>query len=727
MRLSFLSAAFALISTTYGFTIDDVDGAKQLKSDYAPGRYIVQYETPASPEVQLSRISALGYDVSVQQNYETNIFHGMSFEVLNDNSTTLEDLRSLENIKSVWRASIVTLEFDPLTATAPKWNPHAVTGVDKLHDLGYTGKDVVIGVVDTGVNYNHPAVGGGLGEGFTVIGGWDFMEDPNNPKPDPMDCAGHGTFVSSVIVANTATMLGVAPNAKIRMYKVFGCSSSTTDDYILAGLLKAYSEKPNVISLSLGSDSGYNSAPLSLVADTISETIPIVYAAGNSGQVGVMRASPGASAKGAIAVAATEAKELVAWPAKITSSGGETLDFTYVSQNGAVFPLDKTFDVDYQPNACFVRSDPSHTGKFLMAPKGSCISNFLLNNMIGAGYTGAVLFTSDIRYLRLDILPSYTFQYAAATDTDVGAWVAAQIKAGNTLKVTFDSSAEIETKEKKYLEAGQINYYTSWGPTFENNFYPTVAAPGGDVIGADSDGGYYVASGTSFATPYISGVLALYLGAFPGTDPQVLRNKVIAATNLLDKYVFGNVNSDDTSTIDHSQFAPLIQQGAGQIDAVRLFEGKTRVISSPYLELNDTQYRVSEHTITFINEGDSLVTYDITHSGMNAVALRTSSNLYPNVYYPPSLNAQPVATISTDSITLGPGESGSFTVDIKAPDGIDNGVAPLLQGYFTISGSNGDGLRVPYIGVEAKTNDWTPWINMSSYSSETVPGTELPV
>jgi subtilisin family serine protease len=63
-----------------------------------------------------------------------------------------------------------------------------MTGVDKLHAKGYRGEGVTIGIIDAGIDYHHPALGGGLGKGFKVIGGWDFVGDnftgDNTPVPD---------------------------------------------------------------------------------------------------------------------------------------------------------------------------------------------------------------------------------------------------------------------------------------------------------------------------------------------------------------------------------------------------------------------------------------------------------------------------------------------------------------------------------------------------------------
>src|SRR5205823_2409557 len=62
-----------------------------------------------------------------------------------------------------------------------------------------TGKGQSIAILDTGVDYNHPALGGRWGK--TVIAGYDFV---NNDK-DPMDETGHGTQVAGMVAAKTFT------------------------------------------------------------------------------------------------------------------------------------------------------------------------------------------------------------------------------------------------------------------------------------------------------------------------------------------------------------------------------------------------------------------------------------------------------------------------------------------------------------------------------------------
>src|SRR5436190_23759160 len=55
---------------------------------------------------------------------------------------------------------------------------------------GLTGAGETVVIIDSGVDYKHPALGGGIGDGFKVIGGYDFMNGDSDPFPDTF---AHGT------------------------------------------------------------------------------------------------------------------------------------------------------------------------------------------------------------------------------------------------------------------------------------------------------------------------------------------------------------------------------------------------------------------------------------------------------------------------------------------------------------------------------------------------------
>lgn len=112
------------------------------------------------------------------------------------------------------------------------------THVDDVWLRGYYGTGVTVAVLDTGIDYTHPSLGGGIGPGHTVIGGYNFT----NNTIDCMDHHGHGTAVAGMVAANSVNgsgVQGVAFGAKLLAYKVLDDNGSGITSVILAGLERA--------------------------------------------------------------------------------------------------------------------------------------------------------------------------------------------------------------------------------------------------------------------------------------------------------------------------------------------------------------------------------------------------------------------------------------------------------------------------------------------------------
>ncbi|MGH7177717.1 MAG: S8 family peptidase [Tepidisphaeraceae bacterium] len=157
---------------------------------------------------------------------------------------------------------------------------------------GITGEGVSVAVIDTGINYNVPALGGGFGAGHKVVAGWDFVDNDSNP----VDTDGHGTEVAGVIAADPFEYAGkhyqgVAPDANLVALRVSHGEDGATDanikkalDWVLANYAKY---KIQVVNISMGSgnhSSDYTNSTLSAIfASLAARNILVIAASGNSG------------------------------------------------------------------------------------------------------------------------------------------------------------------------------------------------------------------------------------------------------------------------------------------------------------------------------------------------------------------------------------------------------------------------------------------------------------
>ncbi|MBD2205318.1 S8 family serine peptidase [Calothrix sp. FACHB-1219] len=175
------------------------------------------------------------------------------------------------------------------------WNVDMVKAPE-VWARGYTGQDIVVAVIDTGVDYNHidlqnniwtntgEVANNGIdddGNGYIDdIHGWNFVENSN----DPIDRNGHGTHVSGTIAGenNGTGVTGIAYNSRIMPVKVLNDSGSGSISSITQGIYYAVNQGARVINLSLGSDFPNNSLA-SAIEYASSKGVVVVMAAGNNG------------------------------------------------------------------------------------------------------------------------------------------------------------------------------------------------------------------------------------------------------------------------------------------------------------------------------------------------------------------------------------------------------------------------------------------------------------
>ena len=238
-------------------------------------------------------------------------------KIINGFSTDIseQDLATLQKNPDVEKVTLDREVKAYLDESVPQINaPYAWDFTDQKGNP-LTGVGIRIAVIDTGVDYTQPDLGGCLGPNCKVVGGWDFV----NKDADPMDDMGHGTHVAATAAGKAGVLNGVAPDAKILAYKVLDASGSGYDSTIIAAIDRAMdpnqdgdtSDHADVITMSLGADCGTYSSGCgpddaeSQAVDAASAIgVVSTIAAGNSGPSLKTIGSPG-TARTAITVAAS--------------------------------------------------------------------------------------------------------------------------------------------------------------------------------------------------------------------------------------------------------------------------------------------------------------------------------------------------------------------------------------------------------------------------------------
>ncbi len=237
----------------------------------------------------------------------SRVFRGVAVELREGES--IDAIARLPQVARVSRDTVVEA-FDEGTSVA-KRGPGGNAG----------GSGVVVAVIDSGIDYTHPALGGGIGPGKKVLGGYDFV----NEDGDPMDDNRHGTHVAGIIAAHSAAVNGLAPDVSLLAYKVLGADGKGRASDIIAGVERAIADGADVINLSLGGPGNPDDPIARAVESAVAQGVVVCVAAGNEGAFHAIGSPAGAAS--VITVGAIS----VNYVAEFSSRGPAT-------QSGAIKP-----------------------------------------------------------------------------------------------------------------------------------------------------------------------------------------------------------------------------------------------------------------------------------------------------------------------------------------------------------------------------------------------------
>lgn len=704
-------------------------------------------------------------DVEVRYEY-TTVFNGLSVEA---DYADLETIQDLPGVKDAYVSQVYQL-IEPVNETKLADSVPSIGG-DISQETGYTGKGMVVAILDTGLDTSHEAfqnavnapkftkqdIADKLASDSLRVGNvnvnsiyqsdkipfaYDYYDNDTNVSGGNS----HGTHVAGIVGSNSGQVTGVAPDAQLMIMKIFGDDGSGAyDSDIIAALEDAVVLGADAVNMSLGMTAGFSEAAATKTREVYQRVknagISLMCAAGNEYSSSYKSASgtdlPLASNpdNGAVASPSTydaalsvasmnnvkaTAPYLLVGDRKIRySDPAETASKQIASLNGT-----------YEYVDCGVGATTDFTGKALSGKvaliqragkENGEILTFAQKeaNAKKAG-AKAVIIYDNVEGDLVNMSTDGNIPAVFISKADGEAMLAASDK-----HVSFNKSYLSQFQD---AYSGKMSDFSSWGVTPDLKLKPEITAPGGDIYSTLPGGLYGSMSGTSMASPHMAGaavVMAQYiteeLGGTDMTQQEItaLSNKLLMSTAV---------------PVKNKQSLPYSprKQGAGLVQLGRATKAKAYLSSAedglPKAELGDSTDGSFSFSFQANNLSTSEIQYEVGVTVLTEDTVKENGKTYL-AQSPRQLGADEVTVTAPSSVTLN--ARGTATVNVslaltekgKAALNADfpNGI--YLEGFVTLTPvKDGDAisLGLPFLGFYG---DWSaaPIFDTSVYDADESP------
>ncbi|GLS82279.1 S8 family serine peptidase [Paraferrimonas haliotis] len=529
------------------------------------------------------------------------IFNGMAMELSEREAKTL---RNNPNVLSVSKERMEK----PLTDSGPGLIGADVIWQGPPNNVPHSqGEGLVIAILDTGINQNHPSFADIGGDGYDhtnplgsgnyipgsycdtnpdfcndkLIGAWSFV----NESVTPADSDGHGSHTASTAAGNyisqatiespttglSRDISGVAPHANIIAYDV--CINTCPTSALLAAVEQVVIDSSNLpngihaLNYSIsGGENPYNDVIELAFLNATAAGVYVAASAGNNGpgEATVAHNSPWVSTTASM----THERRLVNEVTNLSSDGIELASITGVGFTGGYGPARIINSADLEADfpgstLCGLGGQGAYSppwppgtfnGEIVACTRGVFGRVEKGANLLAAGAGGYILMDNGNGIVGdPHVLPAvHINQSDSAT---LAAWLASN----------SNTTAEIKglTVDVQPSNADVMAGSSSRGPsTNVDVIKPDLGAPGVSIMAAaPTADNYMFLSGTSMASPHNAGAGAIVAGARPDWSPYAIKSAIMMTANN-----HSGVKEDGVSLADAHDF------GAGRIDLSRTTE-----------------------------------------------------------------------------------------------------------------------------------------------------------
>lgn len=647
---------------------------------------------------------------------------------INAKRKDIDKIKEIQGVKCITESKTYKLNMsgsDEITQAASEWK-----------NIGYKGKGMVISIIDSGIDYTHKDLKNidtnstklkqsdineniaslGYGQYYTdkVPFGYNYADGNNNIITDD-NHSNHGMHVAGIAAANGdeekissyESIKGVAPQAQLLAMRVFSNNSQITgamEEDIVQAIEDSVKLGADVINMSLGVV-GMNNPddPQQKAIQRATEAgVICVVAAGNDGEsdnneLGVKDNGTVSSLSAepcSFSVAGMENLKLKYNSFKYTTEGRVSGEIPYESN----YPEElKGTTLDIVDCGLGLESELENLdldNKYALVKDGEITHQQKYDNIVGKGASGIIMYNSEeagdsISYFSdIDDKESKHLIFIGYSN---GEQIKDLIKKGdNKLFINELSNCGVLAEHRD-----EIYNDSSWGTTSDLQFKPEIMAPGSNIYSLANGDSYQYMSGTSMATPCISGAEALILESVKKKNLQLSGSELVKFIKNTSMNTAKPLMDKRDGTIPYS----LRVQGAGVIQIENAV--KNNVVAT-YKDGNGAAAlkEINSNTkipLTLTNYGNSDVVYKLHNQDVYSEEI-DSDNIIHTVKLQDSF-----VKFDRDNVLVKAGSTVTVNATLSISDNIQDNI--FVEGYmdFISSDENNPNLSVPFVGFYG---DW---------------------
>ena len=654
-------------------------------------------------------------------------------------ASDMEKIKKLDKVVSVEKA----VEIDEKMYSSVKTTEAQST----WHDYGYTGKGMVIAVLDSGMDLGMEEfenidssnlkitkgqaeskikeLGKGKYYNDKVPFVYDYVDKDNDVSTDVTN---HGNHVAGIAAANGQeyndeaevnedSIRGMAPNAQVLVMKVF--STRDTDNFLdccIEALEDAVELNADVVNMSFGrlSDTQNENSLWRKALDKAAEKgVVIVNSAGNdsvstselfshdlNNPYGLKdTATLDYISDNTITVASAEneydipSNYLRFVSTKGTSISTKFINYVSSSETSTEFTSDLYF-LKEENEFCYCYegrdeqlNDITNKVVFINSSDINNQTNTLTNiydSVVSKGGKALVLIQSSSSMLTYYLYSDITIPLISI-GPNKGKMFISSIESGDNKFKIEESNGLVERTNGK-----DINNFSSWGPTPNFQLKPEISAPGGDIYSTLGNGEHGAMSGTSMSSPAVAGAVMLLK---EGIKEKNINLSGINLTNYI-KIALMNT-AEPLINDDNIPFSPR-QQGAGMMKVEKAIKNNVTAVNedgNAYVRLLNIGNEAS-FKIKLKNYGNESVTYSLKDEDLYTETVE--NDLVKEI----KIEGAKIS-FSTSSVTVKGNSEVEVTGKVTIPNTLEKN--NYVEGYIALKNKDGISLNVPVLGFYG---DW---------------------